>query len=852
MIILRHIRLLAFLSVILCSTSAFAQRGDRRGHVMKEVWKDMEVPPSPVYRPEEVLKTFQIAEGFKLELAASEPLIVDPVQIVWDPDGRMWAAEMRGYMPNVDGKGEDVRNGQIVVLEDLDDDGKYDKSTVFLGELQMPRAVALVDGGVFVAEPPFLWYCKDNDGDLKCDEKIAVHKRYARQGPVEHTDNGLVWALDNWMYNAKSNKRFKFKNGKIIEEHTNSHGQWGITQDNYGRLYHNGNSSYLHADLFPYYYFKRNPALSRPSGFGHRVVGDQRTFTARVNPGINRGYMRGMLTKEGKLSRTTGCSGQGIFRGDALPEDCIGNGFVPEPCGNLVERFIIKENGVELKGTRAYPKKAFLASTDERFRPVNCETGPDGGLYIVDLYRGILQHKVYVTTFLRKQILERGLDKPVGLGRIYRVTHESGKRGPKPNLSKAAAKELVPHLAHPNGWWRDTVQRMLIERNDKSVVPDIRKIAMDDSNHLGQIHALWTLEGLDAVDAETVVAGLEAEHHQTKIAALRVGEELIGTKSEKGFFAGMVDLLEDESRAVHVQLMFTLGQAKKNEKVLKLMQKHAAIHGGDKYVRQAYLSGVYGVELNQAAMLVNDPANKTNKKLGGLLKDLASSASRSRKPKAVGRTLGLIAATSDEMDWAQHAILSGIEGNLKKAVHFKKKPAAWEVLMASENQSLVKRLKSWEGKRLVWGNKFPKPGQDEGPKLSDEERKLALAGKKFFFQTCAQCHQFDGEGQPGVAPPLVESEWVLGNEKRLTRIVLQGVMGKIRVRGEEWDLVMPGHFANPDLTDETLAGLLTFLRTNGNWEHEAKPVSIETVGAVRKEVKGQQEPWTVEELMKVK
>ncbi|MDP6110388.1 MAG: cytochrome c, partial [Planctomycetota bacterium] len=219
---------------------------------------------------------------------------------------------------------------------------------------------------------------------------------------------------------------------------------------------------------------------------------------------------------------------------------------------------------------------------------------------------------------------------------------------------------------------------------------------------------------------------------------------------------------------------------------------------------------------------------------------------------AVGRTLGLIAATSDEMDWAQHAILSGIEGNLKKAVHFKKKPAAWEVLMASENQSLVKRLKSWEGKRLVWGNKFPKPGQDEGPKLSDEERKLALAGKKFFFQTCAQCHQFDGEGQPGVAPPLVESEWVLGNEKRLTRIVLQGVMGKIRVRGEEWDLVMPGHFANPDLTDETLAGLLTFLRTNGNWEHEAKPVSIETVGAVRKEVKGQQEPWTVEELMKVK
>lgn len=848
----RYTNCFAFLAVFLCSSPATAQRGDRKGHVMEEVWKDLDVPPSPVFEPEEVLKTFQIAKGFKLELAASEPLVVDPVQILWDPDGRMWAVEMRGYMPNVDGSGEDVRNGQIVVLEDLDDDGKYDKNTVFLGELQMPRAVALVEGGVLVAEPPFLWYCKDNDGDLKCDEKIAVHKGYAQQGPVEHTDNGLVWALDNWMYNAKSTKRFKFKAGKLIEEQTNFHGQWGITQDNYGRLYHNGNSSYLHVDLFPYHYFKRNPAFSKPSGFGHRVVGDQRTFTARVNPGINRGYMKGMLTEEGKLSRTTGCAGQGIFRGDAMPEEFVGNGFVPEPCGNLVERFIIKDSGVELFGTRAYEKTAFLASTDERFRPVNCETGPDGGLYIVDLYRGILQHRVYVTTFLRKQIIERGLDKPVGLGRIYRVTHESKKRGTKPSLSQSATRDLVPHLAHPNGWWRDTVQRMLIELNDNTVLADIRKIATDEGNHLGQIHALWTLEGLDAVDPKTVIAALGSEHPQTKIAALRVGEKLIGTEAEGEFLNAMVDLSEDASAAVYVQLMFTLGQAKENEQARKQMQKLAAMQGGDRYVRQAYLSGVYGIELNQATLFVNDPANKSNDKLSDILKELASSASRSRKPEDIGQTLGLMAATSDDMNWAQHAILAGLEDNLKKPVQLKKKPTAWDVLMASKDQSLVTRLQAWEGNRLMWGNKLPTPGQEDTPKLTEEERNLALAGKKFFFQTCAQCHQFDGEGQPGVSPPLVGSEWVLGDEKRLTRIVLHGVMGKIKVRGEEWDLVMPGHFANPDLTDETMTGLLTFLRTNEDWEHEGKPVSIETVRAVRKEVKDRQEPWTVEELIKVK
>src|SRR5690606_12896900 len=217
------------------------------------------------------------APGFRLELVAHEPMVQNPVAISWDADGRLWVVEMVGYMPNVDGKGEDVRNGRVSILEDTDGDGRMDKSTLFLDGLQMPRAIMITHGGALIAEPPVLWFARDTDGDLKADEKIEVLKGYAQQGPVEHTENGLLPGLDNWIYNAKSSKRMKFafEGGKPVMTVDNnvSRGQWGITQDNYGRLYHNGNSSYLHADLIPADYLRRNPHF--PVTTGKSIASDQ-------------------------------------------------------------------------------------------------------------------------------------------------------------------------------------------------------------------------------------------------------------------------------------------------------------------------------------------------------------------------------------------------------------------------------------------------------------------------------------------------------------------------------------------------------------------------------------------------
>ena len=216
----------------------------------EELFKHIKVPPAPALTPAESLKSFQVAPGFRIECVAAEPLVVDPVFFEFDPDGRIWAIEYRGYMRDIEGTGEGDPICRVVVLEDTDHDRAMDKSTVFLDGLVMPRTLSFVEGGVLVAEPPRLWYCRDTDGDLVCDEKRQVGS-YGKPGNPQHTDNGLMHALDNWLYSADSKVRHRFVDGRIMEEPTAARGQWGIAQDDHGRLFFNYENSSLHADLAP-------------------------------------------------------------------------------------------------------------------------------------------------------------------------------------------------------------------------------------------------------------------------------------------------------------------------------------------------------------------------------------------------------------------------------------------------------------------------------------------------------------------------------------------------------------------------------------------------------------------------
>ncbi len=839
-----------------------AQRGDRGNKNQKEVWRDMKVPPAPVLTAKQALSSFKLPPGFRIEVVASDPLIEDPVAMAWDGDGRIWVVEMRGYMPNVDGKGEDIRNGRISVLEDTDGDGRMDKSTVFLDKLQMPRGVAIVKGGVLVAEPPRLWYCTDSDGDLKCDKKVEV-ARYGRQGPVEHTENGLMWGLDNWMYNAKSSRRFKFVDGKIVDERTAGRGQWGITQDDYGRLFYNSNSSYLHGDLVPHHYLVRNKSFSARMGIGARIVGPQDVHTIRVNPGINRGYQGHMLKKDGRLARTTAVCGPVIYRGDQFPKSFRGNAFVPEPSGNVIAQFGIKEHGIGLKSTHEltedakWGKREFLASTDERFRPVNCYNGPDGCLYVVDMYRGILQHKVYVTTFLRKQILERKLDKPIGLGRIYRVVWTKGTVDhKKPGLIKADSRVLVKHLSHANGWWRDRAQRLLIDRNDKGVVEVLRSVVVNDArNHLGRIHALWTLEGMGGINLGTVLAALDDEHPKVRIAALRTGEGLFKTKYATPLLKRIAKMTDDKDEQVRLQVAFTLGEADGKSEALSAMAALLAKHARDRNVRDAIMTGLNDRSVSFLQALLEDRKwVKEQSGYGDVIKTLAGNVYRANGEAKVGTLLALIASQEKSGVWRQRAMLDGILSSSKKpkTIRFKVKPGAIDLIGLAEDKGVrsryakVAKLITWSGD----GRKIVNTAPNVKP-LTKAQQALFTKGKVFYTATCAACHQAHGKGQAGLAPTLVDSPWSTKSDERLIRIVLHGLMGPIKVDGQVWNLVMPPLKDHPFLNDdEKIAAVLTYVRRA--WGNTGDPIDPKQVGAVRKVTGNRVAPWTVKELLKFK
>ncbi|HEX7901637.1 MAG TPA: c-type cytochrome [Planctomycetota bacterium] len=453
------------------------QRGDLKNEPQPPLPDSIlkRVPPAPVVPAEKAV--FHLAEGFRVDLVASEPLVGDPVHAAFDAQGRLWVVEMRGFWPALDGRGENDPVGKIVVLEDVDRDGRFDKRTIFLDGLIQPRSVGFAAGGVLVAEPPALWHCVDTDGDLKCDRKEVVDPLYAWRGNPEHLPNGLLTSIDNWIYNAGSTWRYRRVGGRWIRGHTRFRGQWGLTQDDAGRLYGNHNTTLLRGDLVPSWSPLAHSRAAKDVNID--LTKDQTLRPIRPNTGVNRGYRPGVLRDDGSMLVTQSACAPLVLDGQV---------FVCDPSANLVKRF--KLEGIEpLDGPGE-----FLASADERFRPVHLLSGPDGALYVVDMYRGIIQHGAYMTSHLRREIVARGLDRPVGLGRIWRVSKDAPR-------ATAPVVDLVRELASPIRWRRDTAQRLLVEGG--RVVAGLRELAKTN------LHALWTLEGLGALEGEAWIDELK-------------------------------------------------------------------------------------------------------------------------------------------------------------------------------------------------------------------------------------------------------------------------------------------------------------------------------------------------------
>lgn len=812
-------------TIAIVTTAAWALHDKNAGPEKVEL--KFKLPAPKPLSPEEALKAFKVAPGFKVQLFASEPMIECPVAISFDDQGRAYVLEMRGYMHDVEGLGEDQLTGVVSILEDTDGDGTADKKTVFADGLFLPRGLMVVNGGALVAEPPSLFFMKDTDGDGKADVKEMVDTYGSRVGQPEHMANSPTRMLDNWIYNANHGSRYKLKDGKFISDSVPSRGQWGMTQDNYGRQYFNYNSDFLQANLVPEALFKRNPNWIGGSGAAVRVVKDQSTWPIAPTPGVNRGYDGKSLDAEGKLKDSTATCGATIFRSDLFGNAFEGNAFIPEPSANLVKRFVLTEKDGVITGENAKKGEEFLASTDERFRPVNAYTGPDGALWLADMYRGVIQHKGFLTHYLIANIKDRKLEQPVNMGRIWRVVPD-GAKAQTVKLPAESAK-IVPFLGHGNGLVRDNAQRILVEKKDASVMPALVELAKS-GNALAKIHALWTLEGMGLPAPDAVKLALADKDAKVRATAVRLADRSLAPE--------FVKLVNDPSVDVRIALGFAAGSfPEAQDAVIGLAVKA----GADPLVRDAILSGLRGRELETIQALIGKQAP------GPILSALAAAVMNERKAGRVSQLIALIGAQSPE---TQMTLLEGASGKNapKNALKYKL------LYLAAEEPGLAKLAANADAKskplvaaldaRIAWPGKPGVPPPPVVIPLTASEQASFEIGKTVYSTLCTACHQPNGQGMDGLAPSLVDSEWVLGSADILPKIIIHGLTGPIKVNGQSWALEMPPLGAA--LSDEQVAGVVTYIRRE--WEHNASPMTVAAVKKVREENKARTKSWTAEEL----
>jgi putative membrane-bound dehydrogenase-like protein len=653
-----------------------------------------ELPRIKPLEPAAALESFRIHPGFHLEPVAVEPVVTDPVAACYDADGRLYVAEMRGYpFP------EKTPSGNVSRLEDRDGDGRFETRTIFVGGLSWPTGIVPYDGGVFIAVAPDILYAKDTDGDGVADIKKFMFTGFGIDN-VQGLLNGLLWGPDGWIYGVTSSnggtiqnrsrpesrpvsvrgRDFRFKPDGSAFEAISGGGQFGHCFDDWGHRFTCNNSNHVRQVVLPSHYLERNPALIPPpvildiaaEGAAARVYRISppepwrvvRTRQRAADPVLSRRLPPTELFATGFFTSATGIT---IYRGSSYPSIYGGNVLVGDAGGNLVHRKLLKVDGATYLASRADLNEEFLASTDNWFRPVNFANTPDGTLLILDMYRETIEHPFSIPEPIKKHLdLTSGKDR----GRLYNLAHTGTSRRPKPNLSVATSAELVQRLADPDAWWRETAQRLLIERHDQSVVSLLRATVKDRPNQLKRLHALWVLKSLDALDDGSIRLGLSDSEPRIREQAIRLAERRL--KHEPAILQQLLALVDDPDPMVRFQLAFSLGEANDDPRAITALALIAERDIGSAWVRTAVLSSIAGRALPLVDALANRAGFFMNPASQPWLDELAFQVGSGPGPGEIDEFLRRLRDAGARSDTVMSVVLALARGHQRSGGSFQK------------------------------------------------------------------------------------------------------------------------------------------------------------------------------------
>jgi putative membrane-bound dehydrogenase-like protein len=688
-----------------------------------------DLKPVKPLSPREEQATFRLPKGFRAELVACEPQVVDPVAIAFDEDGRLFVAEMRGY-PNAGVGTGKISTGKVKLLEDRDGDGFYESSTVYADGLRFPTSVMPWKGGLLVTVAPDIVYFQDTTGKGKADKKRTLYTGFDLAN-IQQLVGALQWGLDNWVYGCAGHAGGTIRSpekasiepvvlrGRGIRFHpeepgslepTSGGGQFGLAADDYGNWVTATNSQHLRHIVLPDHYLRRNPSLPvsqvtldipdhNPACKVYRISPFEswrveRTRRRRKGEGgfDPRNFPSTELVPGGFI--TSACSPV-VYNGGLFPKEYHGNTFVCDPANNLVHRDLLEERGATFTAKRAHPDCEFLASTDNWFRPVNLTIGPDGALYVVDFYREVIETPLSLPDDIKKKL---NLESR-GRGRIWRIVpagrgvrgQGSGVRGKRarPGLSKARTEELVKHLDNDNIWWRLTAQRLLVERQDKAAVKPLQKLAHEAKSGPGRAHALWTLRGLKSLDDALIERACKDPVAGVREQAIRLAEGRLA--SSKRLRQAVAAVADDPSPHVRFQLAFSLGESAAPE-ALAALAKIARRDIPDPWTQTAVLSsaGKTAPKLLHALARDTDLVRRPSALHLQLIKRLAALVAGQARDAELARTLDLLGDAKGRPAAWQAAVLEGLGQGLQNS----SRPLAqlWEKPPPALKKAVVKAL----------------------------------------------------------------------------------------------------------------------------------------------------------------